>query len=36
MLDPRTASELILQQIWELVDELLLAHRDVLPENFYA
>ena len=36
MLDPRTASELNLQQIWELVDELLLAHRDVLPENFYA
>ena len=36
MLDPRTASELNLQQIWALVDELLLAHRDVLPENFYA
>ena len=36
MLDPRTASELNLQQIWELVDELLLAHRDVLSENFYA
>ncbi len=36
MLDPRTASELNLQQIWELVDELLLAHGDVLPENFYA
>lgn len=36
MLDPRTASELNLLQIWELVDELLLAHRDVLPENFYA
>jgi alpha-galactosidase len=36
MLDPRTASELNLQQIWELVDELLLAHKDVLPENFYA
>ena len=36
MLDPRTASELNLQQIWELVDDLLLAHRDVLSENFYA
>ena len=36
MLDPRTASELNLQQIWELVDDLLLAHGDVLPENFYA
>jgi alpha-galactosidase len=35
MLDPRTASELNLQQIWDLVDELLLAHRDVLPASFY-
>ncbi|MEA3310450.1 MAG: alpha-glucosidase/alpha-galactosidase [Chloroflexota bacterium] len=32
MLDPHTAAELDLGQIWALVDELLDAHRDWLPE----
>ncbi len=32
MLDPHTAAELDLDQIWSLVDELLEAHRDWLPE----
>ncbi|EMS97651.1 alpha-galactosidase [Agrobacterium tumefaciens str. Cherry 2E-2-2] len=32
MMDPHTAAELDLDQIWSLVDELLLAHRDWLPE----
>jgi alpha-galactosidase len=31
MLDPHTAAELDLDQIWALVDELLEAHRDWLP-----
>ncbi|MCC5974075.1 MAG: alpha-glucosidase/alpha-galactosidase, partial [Rubellimicrobium sp.] len=32
MLDPHTAAELDLDQIWELVDDLLVAHDDWLPE----
>jgi alpha-galactosidase len=32
MMDPHTAAELDLQQIWDLVDELLIAHDDWLPE----
>jgi alpha-galactosidase len=32
MLDPHTAAELDLDQIWSLVDDLLVAHRDWLPE----
>lgn len=32
MLDPHTAAELSLDQIWQLVDELLDAHKDWLPE----
>jgi len=32
MLDPHTAAELDLDQIWRLVDELILAHREWLPE----
>jgi alpha-galactosidase len=32
MLDPHTAAELDLQQIWDLTDELLTAHRDWLPD----
>ncbi len=32
MLDPHTAAELDLAQIWELVDALLEAHKDWLPE----
>ena len=32
MMDPHTAAELDLQQIWDLVDELLVAHDDWLPE----
>jgi alpha-galactosidase len=31
MLDPHTAAELDLDQIWALVDELLEAHRDWIP-----
>ncbi len=31
MLDPHTAAELDLEQIWALVDELLAAHGDMLP-----
>ena len=31
MLDPHTAAELDLDQIWRLVDDLLAAHRDWLP-----
>jgi alpha-galactosidase len=31
MLDPHTAAELSLDQIWSLVDELLEAHADMLP-----
>jgi len=32
MLDPRTAAELDLDQIWSLVDDLIAAHGDWLPE----
>jgi len=32
MLDPHTAAELDLDQIWSLVDELLAAHGDMIPE----
>ncbi|MFO1033384.1 MAG: alpha-glucosidase/alpha-galactosidase [Hyphomicrobiales bacterium] len=32
MMDPHTAAELDLQQIWDLVDDLLAAHGDWLPE----
>jgi alpha-galactosidase len=32
MLDPHTAAELDLDQIWSLVDELIEAHGDWLPE----
>ena len=32
MLDPHTAAELSLDQIWSLVDDLLEAHGDILPE----
>ncbi len=31
MLDPHTAAELDLEQIWAMVDDLLEAHRDMLP-----
>ena len=33
MLDPHTAAELDLNQIWSLVDDLLKAHGDFIPEN---
>ncbi|HEY0792688.1 MAG TPA: alpha-glucosidase/alpha-galactosidase [Chthoniobacterales bacterium] len=33
MLDPHTAAELDLDQIWALVDELLAAHGDYIPES---
>jgi len=32
MLDPHTAAELSLDQIWSLVDDLIEAHGDILPE----
>lgn len=32
MLDPHTAAELDLAQIWSLVDDLLIAHRDWIPK----
>jgi alpha-galactosidase len=32
MLDPHTAAELSLDQIWALVDELIEAHGDLLPQ----
>ncbi len=32
MLDPHTAAELDLDQIWNLVDDLLEAHKDWLPQ----
>jgi alpha-galactosidase len=32
MLDPHTAAELDLDQIWSLTEELLVAHREWLPE----
>ena len=34
MLDPHTAAELSLDQIWSLVDELIEAHGEMLPEYF--
>ena len=36
MLDPHTAAELSLDQIWSLVDELLEAHRGMVPESLWA
>jgi alpha-galactosidase len=36
MLDPHTAAELDLEQIWNLVDELLAAHGDWIPEALRA
>jgi len=35
MFDPHTAAELDLDQIWSLVDELLDAHRGMIPEEFF-
>jgi alpha-galactosidase len=35
MLDPHTAAELNLSQIWSLVDELLAAHENMLARSFY-
>jgi alpha-galactosidase len=32
MLDPHTAAELTLDEIWSMVDELIEAHGDYLPE----
>ena len=32
MLDPHTGAELTLDQIWSMVDELIEAHGDYLPE----
>jgi alpha-galactosidase len=32
MMDPHTAAELDLDQIWQLVDDLLIAHDRWLPE----
>jgi alpha-galactosidase len=32
MMDPHTAAELDLDQIWSLTDDLLRAHRQWLPE----
>ena len=36
MLDPHTAAELTLDEIWNLVDELLAAHGDYIPEALRA
>jgi len=36
MLDPHTAAELDLDQIWALVDEMLEAHRGWIPESLHA
>jgi alpha-galactosidase len=36
MLDPHTAAELDLDQIWSMVDEMLAAHGDMLPESLRA
>jgi alpha-galactosidase len=33
MLDPHTAAELDLDQIWRLVDDLMDAHGDFIPES---
>jgi alpha-galactosidase len=35
MLDPHTAAELDLDQIWQLVDELLVEHGDWIPRQFH-
>ncbi|MDI7860367.1 alpha-glucosidase/alpha-galactosidase [Rhizobiaceae bacterium n13] len=32
MMDPHTAAELDLEQIWSLMDDLLIAHRDWIPD----
>ena len=32
MMDPHTGAELDLEQIWQMVDELINAHGDWLPE----
>ncbi len=34
MMDPHTGAELSLEQIWNLVDDLIEAHRDWLPASF--
>ena len=36
MLDPHTAAELSLDQVWQLVDELIEAHGDYIPANLRA
>ena len=36
MFDPHTAAELDLDQIWALVDELLTAHRGMIPESLFS
>jgi alpha-galactosidase len=36
MFDPHTAAELDLDQIWALVDELLTAHRGMVPEALFS
>ncbi len=36
MFDPHTAAELDLDQIWALVDELLAAHRGMVPESLFS
>ena len=36
MFDPHTAAELDLDQIWALVDELLTAHRGMIPEALFS
>ena len=36
MFDPHTAAELDLDQIWALVDELLTAHRGMIPEDYFS
>lgn len=36
MFDPHTAAELDLDQIWALVDELLAAHRGMIPETLFS
>lgn len=36
MFDPHTAAELDLEQIWQLVDDLMAAHGDYIPEQLRA
>ena len=36
MFDPHTAAELDLDQIWSMVDELLDAHRGMIPESLFS